>query len=118
MGNTIIQNPLGWRKITLSPTWTLSSSAVTKTFTELIGADEVIILLNSQASCIQFTDVGTSKSYCSSYGKYLQDGNTYDDAIDGNVEWATGKVTLRQGFKGSLASYSIVTGIAYRKYGE
>lgn len=116
MGNTIIQNPLGWRKITLSPTWTLSSSQVTKTYTELINADEVIILTGSNASSLRFTNVGTSKSYCTVSGRYLQSSDNYDDAIDGNIEWATGKVTLREGFKGSLTSYSVVTGIAYRKY--
>lgn len=116
MGNTIIQNPQGWRKITLSPTWTLSSSQVTKTYTELINADEVIILLNSASSSLHFINVGTSKSNSNACGRYLQSSDNYDDAIDGSVEWATGKVTLREGFKGSLTSYSIVTGIAYRKY--
>lgn len=114
MATSTINNPLGWKTITLSPTWTLSDSSVTKTFPEIVGASEVAIISGTD-SWMRFTNVGQTTTRGAFYLKPLSSSTNYDEAIDGSVNWQTGAITLREGFKGSLSSFKTITKIAYRK---
>lgn len=114
MATSKIINPLAWKTITLSPTWTLSDSSVTKTFPEIVGASEVAIISGTD-SLMRFTNVGQTTTSGAFYLKPLSSSSNYDEAIDGGVNWQTGAITLREGLKGSLASYRTITKIAYRK---
>lgn len=114
MATSTINNPLGWKTITLSPTWTLSDSSVTKTFSEIIGASEVAIISGTD-SWMFFTNAGQTTTHGTFYLKPLSSSSNYDESIDGGVNWQTGVITLREGFKGSLTSYRTITKIAYRK---
>lgn len=114
MATSKIINPLAWKTITLSPTWTLSDSLVAKTFSEIIGASEVAIISGTD-SWMFFTNVGQTSTSGMLYLKPLSGSSNYDEAIDGSVNWQTGVITLREGFKGAQTSYRTITKIAYRK---
>lgn len=114
MATSKITNPLAWKIVALSTPWTLTASSVTVSVPEIIGASEVAIISGTD-SWMRFTNVGQTTTSTSFYLKPLSSSTNYDEAIDGGVNWQTGAITLREGFKGSLSSFRTITKIAYRK---
>ena len=114
MATSKIINPLAWKIVELSTPWTLTASSVTMSFPEIIGANEVAIVSGTDA-WLTFVNSGQTTTSTSFYLKPLSGSSNYDEAIDGGVNWQTGAITLREGFKGSLTSYRTITKIAYRK---
>lgn len=100
-----------WKSITVSPAWTLNSGNQYRTFSQLVGANEVVVCEGR----LRFSNFGNGVSAeDASFAQPLQTDRSFDTGIDGTVNFSNGQIRLRQGYKGSSGDWITVGNIYYR----